>query len=53
MSFVGCGVVALSVSGPGFARDADGMRTWPPDAPLSAQRLERVTDYFNKEVKEG
>ncbi|MFX9123831.1 hypothetical protein ABTN41_20570, partial [Acinetobacter baumannii] len=30
---------------------ADGaMRTYPPNAVLSPQRLERITDYFNAEV---
>lgn len=36
-----------------LAQDTGGMRTWPPDALLSAQKLERVTDYFNKEVSGG
>lgn len=28
------------------------MRTWPPDAPLSVKRLERITAYFKNEVAE-
>lgn len=53
MLFVGCGAVALSVLTAGGVRGADGMRTWPPDARLSTRRLERVTDYFSKQVSEG
>jgi CubicO group peptidase (beta-lactamase class C family) len=53
MSLVGSGAVALSVPAAGSARASNGMRTWPPDAPLSAQKLQRVTAYFDKEVAEG
>lgn len=45
--------ILLIVSGPAFAHDRIGMTTWPPDAPLSAHGLERITNYFNKEVAEG
>ncbi|WP_458761250.1 serine hydrolase domain-containing protein [Afipia sp. TerB] len=45
--------IVLAASGPALSHDAGGLRSWPPDAPLSMLRLERVTDYFNKEVTEG
>jgi CubicO group peptidase (beta-lactamase class C family) len=45
--------MASVVSGRSHARDGGRMRTWPPDAPLSVKRLERITAYFKNEVAEG
>jgi CubicO group peptidase (beta-lactamase class C family) len=43
-------MIALTASAAG----ADGaMRVYPPDAVLSPQRLERITDYFNADVANG
>lgn len=49
-SLLPAGMIALTASAAG----ADGaMRVYPPDAVLSPQRLERITDYFNADVANG
>ena len=49
-SLLPAGMIALTASAAGAV---GAMRVYPPDAVLSPQRLERITDYFNADVANG